>query len=527
LNQFYKYVNSRTHNKNGIPPIADNNGQLCWDDYTKAEILNSAFASVFTVDNGKLPPPILIPIVTNPYGGIVCTPDMIRHTILKMKCSKSAGHDLLPVLFYKKLCAQLAYPLCVVFNISLSTSDLPLAWKFSIIVPVFKKGKSSDPLNYRPISLTPVVCKILETIVKHNVLSYFTCNSLISKDQYGFLANRSTTTQLLDCTSHWVKHIAAKQQVDAIYLDFAKAFDSIVHEKLLFKLQCYGINGLTLLWIKSFLANRTQRVRVGASLSRPINVISGVPQGSVLGPLLFLVFINDLCKITDNAADVILKLFADDVKLFSPVSNQLQSDNLQLCLNDIFEWCMLWQLNLSANKCVVLSLGSKPVAYKYYVNNVELLNVTNYNDLGICVDSGLSFESHINTVCSKGNQRAALIFKVFKSRDPKLLFRAFATFVRPILESVMLIKTFSIKTKTRPRPQLARPRQDQDLNLSRPRQDQDFNLSRPRQDQDLNLTRPRQDQDLNCQDQDETKTLHIDSLIGQEHDPQQCTLTVS
>jgi len=335
-------------------------------------------------------------------------------------------------LLFKQLSSQLAHPLNTIFNISLSTSKIPTAWRSAIITPVFKKRIASDPPRYRPISLTSTACKILESIVKDNLIDYLNTNNLLSKQQHGFLSKRSTTTQLLDCSIDWYHNLKSRNQTDIVYLDFTKVFDSVTYTKLLYKLECYDISGHILYWIRDFLSNRTQRVKVGSSLSSYSPVCSGVPQGSVLGPILFLIFINDICNIITN--DVEMKLFADDVKLYLEICNELCCSQIQCCLDNIFSWCNAWQLKLSPSKCAVLSIGYKGFDFCYKINNIAIQHVNSFKDLGITIDQALSFESHINEICGRANQRSALIFKCFTSRDPFLLLKAFITYVRPLLE---------------------------------------------------------------------------------------------
>jgi hypothetical protein len=314
----------------------------------------------------------------------------------------------------------------------LSSSKIPTAWKSAIVTPVFKKGLSSDPSNYRPISLTSSACKILESIIKDHILDHLLSNNLLSKQQYGFLSKRSTTSQVLESSNAWHRNQSSKHQTDIVYLDFAKAFDSVVSAKLLHKLNCYGINSLPLNWIQEFASNRTQRVKVGSSLSSPSLVSSGVPQGSVLGPILFFVFINDICNLVTN--DVEIKLFADDVKLYLEITDDSSGCKIQSCLDNISRWCNEWQLNLSPTKCAVLSIGYKGFDFCYKVNNIAIQHVSSFKDLGVTIDQSLSFENHIHTICATASQRAALILKCFTSRQPALLIRAFTTYVRPLLE---------------------------------------------------------------------------------------------
>jgi len=172
--------------------------------------------------------------------------------------------------------------LSLIFNVSVQTGDLPDLWKHASVTPVFKKGSPSDPANYRPISLTCISCKLLESGIKESLLSYLLLHGIINKNQHGFLKRKSTTTQLLECCLDWNIALNTHQHLDIIYLDYAKAFDSVVHTKLLAKLAQYGINDLLLIWIKKFLVARTQCVKIADTNSSVCVVISGVPQGSVL-----------------------------------------------------------------------------------------------------------------------------------------------------------------------------------------------------------------------------------------------------
>lgn len=433
LGAFYKYANSKTKTKPRIPPLRDLSNKLVTDNTDKANLLNNFFSSVYVNDNNVLPTQTAeSPTIELPFVGTYCTPELVRKAIHKSKGGKSCGPDNIPGILLKNLVNTICYPLCTIFNISLSTSSVPSAWKSAVVVPVFKKGSTSDPSNYRPISLTCTAGKILEAIVKDNILSHMTANNLISPNQFGFLAKRSTTSQLLESVTSWCKSFSNGVQTDVIYMDFAKAFDSVLCSKLLVKLERYGINGLTLNWIQDFLHDRSQHVRVENSLSGSSSVRSGVPQGSVLGPLLFVIFINDICKsVCDN---ILVKLFADDVKLYIAFCDTNSPNQLQTAIDSIVKWSNIWQLTVSPTKCAVLSIGKRITVYDYNINNTIIPRVNNFSDLGVIIDSSLTFEPHITSICNKARQRAALILKCFTSRNPKLLTRAFTTFVRPSLE---------------------------------------------------------------------------------------------
>ena len=214
------------------------------------------------------------------------------------------------------------------------------------------------------------------------------------------------------------------------------AFDSVVHSKLLHKLKCYGFKGLLMDWIKCFLTNRRQMIRVGSLLSHACNVISGVPQGSALGPILFIIYINDICEITGSVKDdVTFKLFADDVEAYACITNVESARMLQHCLDLICNWATRWQLKLSPSKCTVLSLGKSHVNTWYHCSVIVVLpRVNQMTDLGILIDDQLSSSPHIDNVCTKAKQRAALILNCFYSRKKYLLIRAFIAYVRLLLE---------------------------------------------------------------------------------------------
>jgi len=273
----------------------------------------------------------------------------------------------------------------------------------------------------------------MERVISVNMLAYLRRNGVITKQQHGFLSGRSTSTNLLETLNDWTLAINDRKSVGVAYVDFAKAFDTVCHRKLLSKLASYGINGQLLKWIESFLSCRTQQTRVGHSLSSIIQLTSGVVQGSVLGPLLFVLFINDITNLfADNNCKC--KLFADDLKLYTVLETSADCALLQDKLNELCDWCNKWQLTISYKKCNVMFVGNASYNVSFSINNNCLECVDKVKDLGVIVDANLTFSDHISQVVKRALIRTNLICKCFISRNVSNLLHAFLVFVRPVLE---------------------------------------------------------------------------------------------
>ena len=257
-------------------------------------------------------------------------------------------------------------------------------------------------------------------------------NKLITKQQHGFLAKHSTCSQLLECVNDWSLELNIRNCVDVAYIDFQKAFDSVVYAKLCHKLRAYGLSGKLLDWLSDFLFERVQAVKVNSKVSEFVSVNSGVPQGSVLGPVLFLLYINDLTDLFGPGLSV--KLFADDVKIYAVINDVSDVDALQSGLDLLCKWSVDWQLPISINKCNILHFGRSNNGHTYHLNSIDLPNVRDVTDLGVLLDSNLRFIKHYRLIANKAHHRASLILRTFKSRDRYLLFKAFTVYVRPLLE---------------------------------------------------------------------------------------------
>ena len=283
--------------------------------------------------------------------------------------------------------------------------------------------------NYRPISKLPSCAKLLEKIVCSQLCSYLERNNLLQDCQYGFRKCRSTSGQMLQCLSVWSKFLTSKIPADTIYLDFASAFDSVPHGKLLHCLASLGIADPLLSWIAAFLENRTLRVQVDKTLSTPRPITSSIPQGGCLSPLIFIMYTSSLLKQL-VACGVHVFVFADDIKITSDCPLKLQQ-----ALDCVSCWCKDWQMTLSVGKCVVLPIG-KGLNYQYLVSNVALPPSTRepQRDLGFIVNPSLSFADHCTRMSSKARQTASLVLRCFHSSSLETLTRAYCVYVRPILE---------------------------------------------------------------------------------------------
>jgi hypothetical protein len=435
LGAFYKHVNSKLSHKSGIAPLCDHDNQLIFDNLVKAELLNRHFVSSGTVDNGIIPDTFCGASSNFIDSSIEFGCVDIINAINKLKPNSSAGPDGLPSIVFKSLKHQLAKPLFMLFNYFLHFGCLPDQWKTAVVRPIFKKGKASDPNNYRPISLTCVCCKILESLIKNHLLSHFLCNSIISKTQHGFLGRHSTTTNLIESLNDWTSSLENKTPVKVIYIDFEKAFDKVSIPKLISKLEGVGISKQILKIIKSFLTNRSQCVKIGNAQSKLLPIISGVPQGSVLGPFLFLIYINDLPNYLKTTLSS--KLFADDLKSYGGYTSNCDQDEFQLTLSRLVDWSNLWQLKLSISKCGTLLItgnSNNDDDDKLFIDDDNLAVFDSVKDLGVIVDPSLNFTKHIDSTISKANQRVYLILKSFKSRDISLMVFAFKVYILPLLD---------------------------------------------------------------------------------------------
>ena len=297
---------------------------------------------------------------------------------------------------------------------------------------MFKKGEKSEASNYRPISLTCILCKVLEHIIASNVVKHLDRHNTLYDLQHGFRSKRSCETQLVLLMEDMLLNSVEGEQTDLILLDFSKAFDKVNHEKLLLKLHSYGIRQETLKWIQAFLSNRQQQVVIENECSDSVSVTSGVPQGSVLGPILFLIYINDLPDTIKSK----VRLFADDTAVYIAVSSLEDAATLQRDLDRLCLWEDEWDMEFNPDKCTVIHItrSKKPIPSSYVLHGRVLETVPSAKYLGVNISSNLTWNDHIQKVSTSGNRTLGFCKRNIRSKNPAIRSTAYKALVRPVLE---------------------------------------------------------------------------------------------
>ena len=325
---FWSHVRAKTKTKSTLGAIENLQGNLTSDDTESANILNDYFASVFEVEENDQIPEFEERNYDSALIDIEINEEQISKIVNDLKPNKSQGPDRIHPRILKETSQCITSPLEKIFRKSLDEGILPDDWKSANVTAIHKNGDRKKAENYRPISLTSVAGKAMEKMIRDKLVNHMERNNLFTKSQHGFVSGRSCTTQLLEFMEEATQALDRGEDVDVIYLDFAKAFDKVPHKRLLRKLSGYGIKGKVYNWIKEFLSNRKQRVVINGTKSEWRKVTSGIPQGSVLGPILFLIFINDMPEVLNCC----IKLFADDAKLYSPIKEENDRIRMQVGL---------------------------------------------------------------------------------------------------------------------------------------------------------------------------------------------------
>jgi hypothetical protein len=286
--------------------------------------------------------------------------------------------------------------------------------------------------NYRPVSLTSVPCKILESIIKDSLMKHLLSNNLLNASQHGFMPNRSCTTNLIEFMDTVTRIVDEGHPVDIVYLDFSKAFDTVPHERLMVKLAAKGVGGEVADWLRDWLIGRTQRVRVGNELSETQEVDSGVPQGTVMGPCLFDVYIDDLDDIVKLLE--LLSKFADDSKGLKAIRNLLDKLLLQETLDKFCKWAADWGMSFNANKCKIMHVGHGNPNYEYYMQGTKLQEVEEEKDVGVIIHNSLKPAKQCQKAAKTGLNVLYQLRNNFHFRDRHIFLKLYKQYVRPHLE---------------------------------------------------------------------------------------------
>ena len=442
--KFWKHVKSISKSSR-LPETVNFNGRFRNNPVDQAEIFNEYFHTQFSETSQYN---IDIDFRNDNENDIEFTPSRIRKILKDINVHKACGPDGIHGKVLKNCRLGLAYPLSLLFKTSYNIGQIPYDWKMANVVPLHKKGPKESVENYRPISLTSLVMKVFEKIIRDELLKK--CEHKLNNNQHGFMPKKSCTTQMVHFTESLSLSLNDNIMTDVVYFDFAKAFDSVNHDIILKKLkERFKIDGTLLKFIVNYLKNRQQCVVVGGQKSCPVNVTSGVPQGSILGPLFFVLFIDDISECISPGTSILL--YADDTKIWHKIENWGDHDILQMDINSLYEWSVLNKMNFHPQKCKVLSVGrtsySKNVCnifpfmrYYYTLNNIELEYIDNEKDLGVIVTTKLNWRENVIALCLKASSRLGLMRRTLhfvKNDKQKRTF--YLALVRSIFENCSVI----------------------------------------------------------------------------------------
>ena len=435
---FYKYVKSKTHTRSPVGPLKRGN-ELVTENKDMCELLNEQYISAFSTPKPDTQDHSENNNITEEQSPTLNCFEVVEEDFIEaiksLQSNSSSGPDGVQAILLKKCGVPLSVPLCIMWKESLRTGRIPEVFKKGVITPLHKGGGRSVPKNYRPVTLTSHFIKLFEKIVVNRLSKFMSDNHLYNSNQHGFRSGRSCLSQLMDHYQQIVRILTEGSDVDVIYLDFAKAFDKVDHNILLLKLQKMGVNGSVLKWIKSFLANRKQTVRVDGSESSEADVISGVPQGSVLGPLLFIIYISD---INLNLTNSRVSSFADDTRVFRKINSTEDSELLQRDIDKIYFWAESNNMKFNSNKFELIRYTRRTddsVGFQYKASDAS--NITRKSqtrDLGVTMSDSGNFKEHVQQSAATGRGKVGFICRTFATRKREHLLPLYKAIALPALE---------------------------------------------------------------------------------------------
>ena len=425
------------------PPILDpSNGEHEVDAGKKATLFNKFFLSHSKLDesNATLPP------FTNEHDNkivsIVTSEKEVLELIENVDISKATGPDGISPRLLKAAGSSITPSLTRLFNLCLSKQKVPDLWKKANVIPIHKKGDRDNLQNYRPVSILPITSKLFEKILFKNIYNFLHSQRIISDHQSGFKPGDSTVNQLAYLYHKFCEALDKKKDIRVIFCDISKAFDRVWHSGLIYKMKAVGIDGDLLRLLENYLCNRQQRVVIKGQTSEWGEISAGVPQGSVMGPLMFLIYINDL--VTSVSNDINIKLFADDTLLYFAgndhnISSKLLNDNLK----KIQKWADQWLVTFNPMKTELLNISNKRAVnfdnHSVYFDNTKLQGVSQHKHLGVTFNSKLKWSNHIDNLTKGVKSMCDVMNRLKHSLSRSTLEVIYFTFVRPKLEYACIV----------------------------------------------------------------------------------------
>ena len=420
-----------------IPPLLHND-EVITSDADKANIFNSYFTSISCIDESALLIPDNIPVCDSSLHEVIISEQDVTDVIKCLKLDKACGPDHISHKLLKESLPVISKPLANLFNISLSKSIFPSCWKIANVVPIFKGKEPHFAKNYRPISLLSCVSKVFERCIFKVFFNYLRDHNLLSHNQSAYTPTDSTVNQLVSIYHETCLSLDQNIDTQLIFFDISKAFDRVWHPGLLFKLKSIGIGGKLLKWFRSYLTKRHQQVVLNGKSSRTMELQSGVPQGSVLGPIMFLVYINDISSSIVSTT----KLYADDTSLLHRITDINSKIELQNDLNTIDKWSEQWAVTFNPSKSHALHISRKREHYNthdYIFQNRTIENVNEHTHLGLIWNSECNWKNHLIALGKRGSQRVDILRSLKYRLDRNTLEIIYKSFIRPIFEYASVV----------------------------------------------------------------------------------------
>ena len=430
--------------KQGVSNVMNKEGKLTETEMETATALGVHYQSVFTRDDLNSPPPLFPDQTDEHLTDVSISTEAVEDILLSLNVNKAAGPDEVENRVLRQCAEEMAPKLQQIFRKSLDDGEVPEQWKKAHIVPIHKGGSKATMVNFRPVALTSSICKIMEKIVCMAIMSYLVRNNLISPQQHGFVKGRSCQTNIMLCLERWTRMVDEGKSVDVAYFDYSKAFDKVSHRLLKLKLKGYGIRGKLMAWLEAWLENREQRVVVGNAKSPWLEVFSGTTQGTVLGFLLFLLFINDLPRSCSTNDESLIVLLADDTKTFQEIEAEKskQAENqreLQERIGRIEQWAEEWKMEINPGKSKVMHVGKHNPGFSYEIQGMPIKEVTTEKDIGYWISDDLSTATHVQKARGKALGEIARIKRNFSYVDKRAFCVLYNQRIRPHLDYGMMV----------------------------------------------------------------------------------------